>query len=211
MPTSEQQLRRMKLATLPDGDTQHIVLVKFDGAPNKAYSYYWAHPTKPTVGHQACVITPLNGPTNVTIVGTQAVTPLNVRKAKKYACLPKAYTGWKCVAYEQQLVASPKMEHVFYDAPQTTSGITNSTNTLINAQQEASTMNSPKIETITFVNGNNVNNMSDDQLITLLRDIDANIATLKELGELPKRLAKRLEQLEADRKALFDLLDRDDA
>lgn len=80
-----------------------------------------------------------------------------------------------------------------------------------NTQQETNAMNSPKIETITFVNGTDVNNMSDDQLIALVKDIDKNIAVLKELGELPKRLAKRMETLEADRKKLFELLDRDAA
>lgn len=233
MLSARDNLERMQIPTLPDDDTKYIIEVTFDGTVGKTYTYYWAHPLPPVSGSKVRVVSPFSGGTDVTVVKVHKIErPFSYGTGpKKYACTMAQYRVWM----RDAAIEAKKDAYAAASAQEPVTLETKATGNSVNArpsareffdsnvqcvyyskphpdhQQETNAMNSPKIETITFVNGTDVNNMSDDQLIALVKDIDKNIAVLKELGELPKRLAKRMETLEADRKKLFELLDRDAA
>lgn len=70
------------------------------------------------------------------------------------------------------------------------------------------TMSTPKLmETIHYVNGVDVRKLSDDQLITIIRDREMEIAKLNSTGKKPARLQKRANELQAELDALVTFLD----
>lgn len=70
------------------------------------------------------------------------------------------------------------------------------------------TMSIPKLmETIHYVNGVDVRKLSDDQLITIIRDREMEIAKLNSTGKKPARLQKRANELQAELDALVTFLD----
>lgn len=87
--------------------------------------------------------------------------------------------------------------------------LANTLNTIIDRiepAKEHTTMN-VDITNVTFINGTDVKNYTDSQLMGMMQQLDKDIAQLKTMEPLPKRFAKRLEKLEASKKALFELLD----
>lgn len=78
--------------------------------------------------------------------------------------------------------------------------------TLVDKPKENNTMNI-EITNATFINGINVKDYTDSQLMGMMQQLDKDIAQLKAMEPLPKRFAKRLEKLETSKKALFELLD----
>lgn len=68
-----------------------------------------------------------------------------------------------------------------------------------------------KITNKTYVNGTDIKELNDGEILQMLRDADKQIATLSELTPVPKRFQKKIDELKAGKEALLNLLDEVDA
>lgn len=64
-----------------------------------------------------------------------------------------------------------------------------------------------EIKTVTYVNGNDVKNMKDEDVIAVITNTKAEIEKLESLPVRPKRIEKQLTQLRADLDAFIALID----
>lgn len=70
------------------------------------------------------------------------------------------------------------------------------------------TMSTPKLmETIHYVNGVDVRKLSDEQLINIIREREAQIAQLNSTKQVPARLKKKAAELQVELDALVSFLD----
>lgn len=208
-----------------------VALVQFDGS-TKTYCYWVLPGTTPR--STLMVHSPYRGPTRVTVVAIKRMhecalssgrlklavsqTQFNRMELAKvqgkasskavHAAPPLApeTTGSKAAAPQQS-----SMDVYTKFVEQFTTRATHSPNVtftidLIDSPKENSTMNI-EITNATFINGTDVKNYTDSQLMGMMQQLDKDIAQLKAMEPLPKRFAKRLEKLEASKQALFELLD----
>lgn len=79
-----------------------------------------------------------------------------------------------------------------------------------NTTKTETTAMSIKITNQTLVNGRELSEYSDGELLRLLRETRKQIDELKELDPIPKKFQKKIDELEQGRNALIALLDKDD-
>lgn len=163
--------------------TDLVVTVEFTPG-GKGYSYFATHPgdgltIKPGVS------------ATVFVSGEQkSVKVTSVRASTDNDWLKRVFK----IAHRPAFKRTPGecQERVYYNAPPTT--------------QEPDTMNI-KITNKTFVNGTDVKDLSDDQIVVLLRGVQFQIDTLNSVKPLPLRFAKKIQELEDGRRDLIALLD----
>lgn len=208
-----------------------VALVQFDGS-TKTYCYWVLPGTAP--GNKLVVNSPYSGPTRVTVVAIKRMHECALSSGRLKLAVSQTQFNRMELAKVQGKASSkavhaapplaPETTGSKADAPQQssmdvytkfveqfTTRTTHSPNVtftidLIDSPKENSTMNI-EITNVTFINGTDVKNYTDSQLMDMMQKLDKDIAQLKAMEPLPKRFAKRLEKLEASKKALFDLLD----
>jgi len=204
-----------------------VALVQFDGS-TKTYCY-WLLPG--TTTKKAVVQSPYNGPTTVTVVDVKSAAELGFVRLK-LAVTPSQFSRMERAKRAREANITPvhttgnseiyAMHHhgseVYSQfaerfakrfAARAAPIPLNNLNTRINLgdnSKEHSTMNI-EITNATFINGTNVKDFTDSQLMGMMQQLDKDIAQLKAMEPLPKRFAKRLEKLETSKQALFELLD----
>mgnify|MGYP007111424409 CR=1 FL=1 len=68
--------------------------------------------------------------------------------------------------------------------------------------------NAPKFETKQFVNGVDAKFLTDNELITAIKDIEKEIAQLQEVKTASKKITAKINELDAARVAIAELLDQ---
>lgn len=201
-----------------------IALVQFDGS-TKTYAY-WLLPG--TSSRSALMVhSPYSGPTRVTVFAIKPASEYAFSGRLKLAVtqlqfnrMEKARRAGASNTTPVHTTASSKVDKVETAAPQhfgvdiytqfverfAARTALNTHVDLIDKPKENSTMNI-EITNATFINGTNVKDYTDSQLMGMMQQLDKDIAQLKAMEPLPKRFAKRLEKLEASKQALFELLD----
>lgn len=204
-----------------------IALVQFDGS-TKTYCYWLLPETAP--GNKLVVQSPYSGPTLVTVFAIKLASEYAFVGRLKLAVSQLQFNRMK-LAKRRRETSTLRVHAAPPLAPKTTTPEADALqhfgvdiyaqladqffgrkyqnpapfNTIGNPQ-ENSTMNI-EITNATFINGTNVKDYTDSQLMGMMQQLDKDIAQLKAMEPLPKRFAKRLEKLEASKKALFELLD----
>lgn len=157
-----------------------VVITVHFQGSRKGYEYFWFN------SPNAAPIEPGDKFIVVALEEKKEVTVHCVRPAAKLDRLKCAY---KRLGYRSK----PTTEFVRYNAPTTTE-----TTTMI------------KITNQTFINGREFKDYNDQELIRLMRETQKEIDTLSELQPIPKRFQKKIEELEAGRQQLVELLDKVD-
>ena len=205
-----------------------IALVQFDSS-TKTYCYWLLPGTAPA--KQLVVQSPYSGPTLVTVCAIKPASELDVSYSKLKLAVSQPQFNKMTQAKRQRGASTlvvhnaPPLErkfievlkpntfeyinvdsyakfaeHFFTRTPRTTDV------NRVEPTKENSTMNI-EITNATFINGTNVKDYTDSQLMGMMQQLDKDIAQLKTMEPLPKRFAKRLEKLETSKQALFELLD----
>lgn len=207
-----------------------VAVVQFDGSA-KTYCYWLLPKTKPA--ETLMVNSPYSGPTLVTITAIKPASELDVSSSKLKLAVSQLQFDQMTQAKRQRgastlvVHAAPPLARnsvevlkpntfeyldvgadVYKHFADQFFGRTapNTLVTLVDKPKENSTMNI-EITNATFINGTNVKDFTDSQLMGMMQQLDKDIAQLKAMEPLPKRFAKRLEKLEASKQALFELLD----
>lgn len=196
-----------------------IALVQFDGS-TKTYAY-WLLPG--TSSRSALMVhSPYSGPTQVTVFAIKPASEYAFSGRLKLAVtqlqfnrMEKARRAGASNTTPVHTTASSKADapqhfgvDVYTQFADQFFGRTapNTLVTLVDKPKENSTMNI-EITNAAFINGTNVKDYTDSQLMGMMQQLDKDIAQLEAMEPLPKRFAKRLEKLEASKQALFELLD----
>ena len=200
-----------------------IALVQFDGS-TKIYAYWLLPRTAPA--KKLVVQSPYNGPTLVTVVAIKPASERDLSDRLKLAVSQLQFSLVNQAKHQEKTKTKSVYVHraPAPPAPETSNSeaaalqhfgmdiytefakrfATRTART--NKPTENTTMNI-EITNATFINGTNVKDLTDSQLMGMMQQLDKDIAQLKAMEPLPKRFAKRLEKLEASKKALFELLD----
>lgn len=209
-----------------------IALVQFDGS-TKTYCYWLLPGTAPA--KKLVVQSPYSGPTLVTVFAIKPASEYAFSGRLKLAVSQIQFSRMNMARHQGKTKTkavhttlppappAPETINSKADAPQhfgvdiytqfverfaarTAHTPLNTIIDLVDNSKENSTMNI-EITNATFINGTNVKDYTDSQLMGMMQQLDKDIAQLKAMEPLPKRFAKRLEKLEASKQALFELLD----
>lgn len=200
-----------------------IALVRFDSG-TKIYAYWLLPGTAPA--KTLVVQSPYNGPTLVTVFAIKPASERDLSGKLKLAVSQLQFSLVNQAKHQEKTKTKSVYVHRA-PAPPAPETINSKADALqyigmdvcaeiverlatrtahTNKPTENTTMNI-EITNATFINGTNVKDYTDSQLMGMMQQLDKDIAQLKAMEPLPKRFAKRLEKLEASKKALFELLD----